>query len=536
MAQVNIMSSHQAPAYQDMAPPHGEDYQQPVPPAANLSGPFHHNLPPQTHYNVLSKLSDFSHEGSLSAPAVPDSSDDYFSFLVSNQDPASLFPLLQQLQPEYQHPQHNQSQHQHQHNQHQHQHQQQNQYLRPDYKQHVRSKLSQTFTQDELEKPPKQKLKMQNRNPGFRLNLDSRPSNPVAKFQSQQQVPVLPSLLPSESSFDVNYSNMKLQEPDLVFNQNGFDWDLAQENITPLMNPPDTNAELGYFGAYDSNYTDLDLPAGNIDTKTNDDAFLFPKNENHDDLDMAHSNTDGFVPVHESFVEYQSYDQQNDSYQYPQQHQSQQLNQQVYGYPRNDVYDYKTYQNKPKQSEQYHEQYQMPSPPRETNSLFEKMERPNVEKSMLAQTVGNEAKPNPEKRKRRGVKVSICPICDRHITRDYSRHMRIHNEIGRFQCVFPRGTCSHKSGKFNRPYDYKKHLLNVHFRFDDPKIKLAPNLTDKLQVPGTCVACGQRFLGIDWLEKHVLTADAPSRCVELQKHHPVKPGYLDDFEDGFRSE
>ncbi|GEQ72091.1 hypothetical protein JCM33374_g5777 [Metschnikowia sp. JCM 33374] len=120
-------------------------------------------------------------------------------------------------------------------------------------------------------------------------------------------------------------------------------------------------------------------------------------------------------------------------------------------------------------------------------------------------------------KKRKGVKGIVCSVCDKHIVRDLSRHMRIHDEAGRFQCIFPPGYCKHKSRKFNRPYDYKKHLLNVHFKFDDPAAKLAPNLTEKLNVRGQCNACGQRFVASDWLDTHILTSDLRTKCFQLQR-------------------
>ncbi|ODV81809.1 uncharacterized protein CANTADRAFT_46071 [Suhomyces tanzawaensis NRRL Y-17324] len=106
----------------------------------------------------------------------------------------------------------------------------------------------------------------------------------------------------------------------------------------------------------------------------------------------------------------------------------------------------------------------------------------------------------------------MCPICNKHISRDLTRHLRIHNEVGRFQCVYPRYMCNHKTQHFNRPYDYKKHLLHIHFKFDDPKGKLSHTLTDKLPLTGTCLGCGARFVGKDWLDDHVLTNDASKRC------------------------
>lgn len=119
--------------------------------------------------------------------------------------------------------------------------------------------------------------------------------------------------------------------------------------------------------------------------------------------------------------------------------------------------------------------------------------------------------------KKKLMKGTVCKICDRFISRDYSRHMRIHDEAGRFKCVFPPGYCNHKSRKFNRPYDYKKHLLNMHFRFDEVAAKLAPNLTEKLNAGGHCTACGGRFIASDWLDNHIMSKDESNKCYKLQE-------------------
>ncbi|KAG7193860.1 uncharacterized protein KQ657_005058 [Scheffersomyces spartinae] len=104
----------------------------------------------------------------------------------------------------------------------------------------------------------------------------------------------------------------------------------------------------------------------------------------------------------------------------------------------------------------------------------------------------------------------ICRVCGKRINRDMSRHMRTHQAISRFTCKFP-NQCRHRSGKFNRPYDFKKHLLNRHFKFDDIQIKRKNNLNEKLDHWGTCL-CGTRFLAKDWLDYHILTNDKEQRC------------------------
>lgn len=105
----------------------------------------------------------------------------------------------------------------------------------------------------------------------------------------------------------------------------------------------------------------------------------------------------------------------------------------------------------------------------------------------------------------------VCNICGRRITRDMTRHMRTHQVIKRFVCDFPKGSCRHRSGQFNRRYDFKKHLLNNHFVFDDQNVKKVHNLKGKLDGWGTC-HCGQRFLSSEWLDHHILTEDQADRC------------------------
>lgn len=115
------------------------------------------------------------------------------------------------------------------------------------------------------------------------------------------------------------------------------------------------------------------------------------------------------------------------------------------------------------------------------------------------------------------VDYSLCSVCGKKITRDMSRHMRTHRLDSRFEFKFPKGQCNHKLGRFNRRYDFKKHLLNRHFEFDDPEIKKHHTLSGKLTYWGTC-QCGLRFLGASWLEDHVMTGDITKRCP-----------YMDDF-------
>lgn len=140
--------------------------------------------------------------------------------------------------------------------------------------------------------------------------------------------------------------------------------------------------------------------------------------------------------------------------------------------------------------------------------------RPGFERRRSSQStssIGSNSK------KKRVPKGAICHICEKYISRDIIRHLRTHDEVGRFQCVFPRSTCSHKTGYFNRPYDYKKHLLHAHFNFDDPKARTFNNLTEKLPYYGSCNGCGQRFVACEWLDHHVLTNANDNKCFALKK-------------------
>lgn len=103
-----------------------------------------------------------------------------------------------------------------------------------------------------------------------------------------------------------------------------------------------------------------------------------------------------------------------------------------------------------------------------------------------------------------------CQICGKFFRRDLPRHLRTHQEVARFTCPYPRDRCPHKRGQFNRPYDFKKHLLHAHFTFDDQKrVRSFRNLRSKLAHTGTC-ACGRRFTASEWLDEHVL--DGQMRC------------------------
>ena len=114
------------------------------------------------------------------------------------------------------------------------------------------------------------------------------------------------------------------------------------------------------------------------------------------------------------------------------------------------------------------------------------------------------------------VDSKVCRICNKRITRDMSRHYRTHQKDKRFVCVFPKQSCGYKNSQFNRRYDFKKHLLNKHFVYDDPEVVKIQTLRDKVVHWGTC-PCGQRFLAQNWLDTHILSKDETQRCPLLEE-------------------
>lgn len=118
-----------------------------------------------------------------------------------------------------------------------------------------------------------------------------------------------------------------------------------------------------------------------------------------------------------------------------------------------------------------------------------------------------------------------CQICGKYFKRDLPRHLRTHQEVARFVCPYPRDNCPHKRGQFNRPYDFKKHLLHGHFVFDDQKtVRSFRDLKSKLHHYGTCV-CGLRFEAGQWLDQHVLGGDnlCPYLVRSSAGHDPRNP-------------
>jgi DNA-directed RNA polymerase subunit RPC12/RpoP len=133
-----------------------------------------------------------------------------------------------------------------------------------------------------------------------------------------------------------------------------------------------------------------------------------------------------------------------------------------------------------------------------------------------------------------GEKKYKCNICGKYFRRDLPRHIRTHQKTARFVCPFPRATCPHKRGQFNRPYDFKKHLLHGHFVFDDQKtVRSFRDLCSKLSYPGTCM-CGMRFVAKDWLDSHVLNANTHCPCLERHMSDNLDKRTLKCYNDTMR--
>jgi hypothetical protein len=108
-------------------------------------------------------------------------------------------------------------------------------------------------------------------------------------------------------------------------------------------------------------------------------------------------------------------------------------------------------------------------------------------------------------------------ICGREIVGDLVRNQKTHDKEARFKCFYPRAYCHHKSGYFNRKYDFKRHLLHRHFILHDSNAKRLRNLTDKLEYEGTC-PCGKRMKAREWLI-HIVARDLNGmlECEDLKK-------------------
>lgn len=409
----------------------------------------------------------------------------------------------------------------------------------------AKSLLSRTIRPEDVDqvaetRPPVAKKK--SRKPGFHLPLDNLANRELA-LQNLRH----PGSLHSDSNFELlhTYKSLQILEPDLDFNYDDPQLANLHDNVTPLMKPPGTSTN-GYFepghsktysGANDdfSYLTDSrDLGGGYLGT-----VDVLPQVKNTD-----FSEENGFNDDLNEYLNF-NYDAETKSDTQP-----------LFAPADLTGFDFTMSRNDPDLAGQSAENPDVsPEDPDHTFNHFNvnespytsytndlkhtrpepdafvnhhlDLKRPPFERTGSNQSnssvtsVGSGNLKDKGMKKKRNLKGAVCSICDKYISRDLTRHMRIHNEVGRFQCIFPKAICGHKTGYFNRPYDFKKHLLHVHFKFDDPKGKTANTLTDKLPLTGFCHACGAHFVAKDWLDQHILTSNAAQRCQYVE----LKEGY-----------
>lgn len=364
------------------------------------------------------------------------------------------------------------------------------------------------------------KVPKKNKKPEFHLPLDNLNNRNMMFLKLTDMA----SSSPSDSSLDKNNEHLKIMEPDLGL---GYDHDFRannfHDNITPSMKPPGTNTQE-YFEIYslsdtggDDNYKNIKvdkdydaLNTGNTTDTSQSDHRNVPhgpglKNPNSFErprLNYTQSYNSALDnPINTNFTPTLSglnFDT-NASKNLPDAYRSKSDGPSDIGYEDTAPLNKKNLLVKT-QLNYPHLDVQRP--------IFER-----ADSNQSITSVGSMG--SATTKKKRTPKGAVCSICDKYISRDLTRHMRIHDDVGRFRCVYPKSMCNHKTGYFNRPYDYKKHLLHMHFKFDDPKGKTAHTLTDKLPLMGTCQACGARFSANDWLDTHVLTNNIDQKCLYL---------------------
>lgn len=359
-------------------------------------------------------------------------------------------------------------------------------------------------SQFEGKSKPKSFFPLNKRKPNFHINLDNLSNSPA---------------------LNSNSSNLSIVDNDLNF-------DDRFENVTPNMKPPGTKQD---------DYFEDNLIPSNFEESNDLTGFNFNLYD-----DKGEQSSFGF-DTYKNF-DYQNFDLLNEKPDYKQAHSSNDYNQDKSGLTffgkneygqqfdknfeifldrsENEKNEYEAYGKADLSNEEFENRdKKSPSTPLSndisndspTNSKFSPYSNqlnPEYLSTELYRTTSNQlnsSTKSTDKKKKVTPKGATCPICGKYISRDLSRHLRIHDENGRFRCVFPK-ICSHKTKKFNRPYDYKKHLLHFHFKFDDPKGKAATNLTDKLPLMGNCKACNFRSDAKTWIDDHVLTTNALVRC------------------------
>lgn len=311
----------------------------------------------------------------------------------------------------------------------------------------------------------------------------------------------------SDSSVATNYERMRLLEPDMGLHFGGAGDERGgesqfynfQDNVTPLMQPPGVGGEQGYF--------DYKGGDGNSPFVLNGGRAVSEggsQGQGHGQI-QAHRITS--QPIDDtSLSQYSDIDFHPD----------------IIGFNFDDTNESRSASSLllvPKDSNngisskdfEDSEENNINSNNDHGNGDLLDVTRPAMERSSSTGSINSLGAD--KGKKKRFPKGSVCQVCGKYISRDMTRHMRIHDERGRFQCVYPKDMCNHKTGNFNRPYDYKKHLLHMHFLFDDPKGKTAHTLGDKLPLLGSCKACKQRYNANDWLHKHILSNE--ERCMYI---------------------
>lgn len=106
---------------------------------------------------------------------------------------------------------------------------------------------------------------------------------------------------------------------------------------------------------------------------------------------------------------------------------------------------------------------------------------------------------------------TTCRICGRSNFMNLKRHLKIHGQIPKYICKFPKNICGYKNNSYIRLFDFKRHLINKHFRFKDKMVRKLITFTEKFEYPGEC-PCGYECIAQDWLNDHIMTEDELKRC------------------------
>lgn len=362
------------------------------------------------------------------------------------------------------------------------------------------------------------KLQKKNKKPEFHLPLDNLNNRNVMFLKLTD----LTASSPSDSSVD-KYDHLKIMEPDLGL---GYDHDFRnnfQDNITPSMKPPGTNTQE-YFEVYNLSDTggedsyknvNIDNDYEGINSGSNTDTSQTDTHKLTNRMSSSYNDRGGLTRPRLNYA--QSFNSALDS--------KPSIGPSLNGFnfdtgvTKNIPGAYRSTSDGPPETNN-----DDPAPLNKKNLLVKTqqnyshldIQRPIFERADSNQSLNSVGSIGSATKKKRSPKGAVCSVCDKYISRDLTRHMRIHDDVGRFQCVYPKSMCNHKTGYFNRPYDYKKHLLHMHFKFDDPKGKTAHTLTDKLPLIGSCQACGARFSANDWLDSHILTNNKNQKCLYLR--------------------